>query len=72
MNTPKHVLISAIALLSVELSAAFASAPPLPRTTPEAVGLSGERLQRIDARIDEAIRTGRSAGAVVVDRKSVV
>ena len=66
MNTPKHVLISGIALLSVGLSAAFASAPPLPRATPEAVGLSRERLQRIDVRIDEAIRTGRSAGAVVV------
>ncbi len=66
MNTPKHVLISAIALLSVGLSAASAGAPPLPRATPEAVGLSRERLQRIDARIDEAIHAGRSAGAVVV------
>jgi len=65
MNTLRR-RAHALALLAVAAAAARLSAAPLPQVAPEAVGLSTERLQRIDARIDAAIRDGRTAGAVVL------
>jgi CubicO group peptidase (beta-lactamase class C family) len=41
------------------------SADPLPPATPEETGLSSERLQRIDAVLNEDIQRGQMPGAVV-------
>src|SRR4051794_37861776 len=56
-------------LLLVAALTAFAlpafAADPLPRATPESVGLSPERLARIGALVDTEVREGRMPGAVV-------
>jgi CubicO group peptidase (beta-lactamase class C family) len=56
-------------LLLIAALTAFAlpahAADPLPRATPESVGLSPERLARIGALVDTEVREGRMPGAVV-------
>ena len=60
-----------IALVSAFLSAAlfvFASAfaaEPLPRATPESVGMSSKRLARLDEALNAEIEKGRMPGAVI-------
>jgi hypothetical protein len=66
MKTPSRIAVSALALGFLWLSTAPVGATSLPRATPEAVGLSSERLRRLDERIQSAIHDGRSAGGVVV------
>lgn len=66
MNTPTRF---ATLLLTLGLCPSLASAwagSSLPRATPESVGLSSERLKRLDERLESAIQSGHSAGGVVV------
>ena len=62
-------MLQMIALVGVAisiLSASHASADePLPRAVPEAVGMSSERLQRLDATLRAEVERGRLPGAVV-------
>src|SRR5258706_5460524 len=60
-------LVSAAVSFSIALFA-FASAfaaDPLPRATPESVGMSSQRLARIDQALAAEIEKGRMPGAVV-------
>jgi len=57
----KLLLIVALTAFALPASAA----DPLPRATPESVGLSPERLARIGALVDTEVREGRMPGAVV-------
>jgi CubicO group peptidase (beta-lactamase class C family) len=66
MNTSNRIATLAVFLSLTGGIAEQASAAALPRATPESVGLSSDRLKRLDDRIDAAIRDGRSAGGVVV------
>jgi CubicO group peptidase (beta-lactamase class C family) len=62
----------ALLLLLVPLFSPIA-AGPLPRVKPEEVGLSSERLQRIDRMLERRIAAGEMAGAVaIVARKGKV
>src|SRR6185295_11346415 len=53
-------------ILSLSLLALPLAAASLPSSKPEEVGLSGERLRRIDQLIERRIRAGDIAGAVTV------
>ncbi len=53
-------------LLSCSSLAAAPSGPLLPTATPESVGLSGERLARVDHYLEQQIAAGRTAGGVVL------
>jgi len=53
-------------LLAALLLAAPLAAQPLPRATPEDVGLSSARLERLTAVFDGYVRDGRLPGAVVL------
>jgi CubicO group peptidase (beta-lactamase class C family) len=57
----KKLLIAVLALVALPALAA----DPLPRATPESVGLSPERLARIGAMVDTEVREGRMPGAVI-------
>ena len=57
-------LLSAALIFSLPVLAAFA-ADPLPRATPESVGMSSERLARIGTALRADIDKGRIPGAVV-------
>ena len=57
----KLLLIAALTAFALPAHAA----DPLPRATPESVGLSPERLARIGALVDTEVREGRMPGAVV-------
>jgi CubicO group peptidase (beta-lactamase class C family) len=65
----EKAMLRMIALVGVAisiLSASHASADePLPRAVPEAVGMSSERLQRLDATLRAEVERGRLPGAVV-------
>jgi CubicO group peptidase (beta-lactamase class C family) len=45
---------------------ASALAQPLPVSTPEKEGLSGERLDRLHSRFDEMVKDGKRAGAITL------
>ena len=47
------------------ISSSYAAADPLPRATPESVGMSASRLERIDTRMNQEVAAGRIPGAVV-------
>jgi CubicO group peptidase (beta-lactamase class C family) len=65
-----HALRSAIVLVAV---AATAFAQGLPVATPESVGMSGARLERLSAAMKRAIDEGRASGIVtLVARKGKV
>ena len=55
------LLVAALAVSALPARAA----DPLPRATPESLGLSPERLARIGALVDTEVREGRMPGAVV-------
>ena len=52
--------------VALALAAALAQAAPLPQATPDEVGLSAERLTRIDAAMKKAVDSGELPGAVVL------
>jgi CubicO group peptidase (beta-lactamase class C family) len=54
------------AVLFTLLTAVALAAEPLPRAQPEEVGLSSERLNRIDGAIQKYVDDGQLAGAVVL------
>lgn len=51
--------------ISPNAPAAVTSAAPLPRATPETVGMSAERLSRIDAALRAEVDREQIAGAVI-------
>lgn len=57
----KLLLVSALLVCALPARAA----DPLPRATPESVGLSPERLARIGAMVETEVREGRMPGAVI-------
>lgn len=59
------VVVALVTAISVLLASANTSAQPLPEATPESVGLSSERLARVDALFESYIADGRMAGVVV-------
>ena len=67
MNTrPQPLIALALGLLLVTTAGAAPPAAVLPTVRPEAVGLSSERLARLDRYLDEQIARGRVAGGVVL------
>jgi CubicO group peptidase (beta-lactamase class C family) len=58
--------ISRLAALSIAAAILPAMGQGLPAASPESVGLSAERLQRIEAAVDRQIRDKRIAGAVTL------
>ena len=59
-------LIRRACFLMLAGAAAFAQAAPLPEASPEEVGMSTERLGRIDAAMQKAVDSGELPGAVVL------
>jgi CubicO group peptidase (beta-lactamase class C family) len=57
----KHRVLSVLAVL---LASSPLPAQELPRSTPEAVGMSSERLARLTAALEQYVQEGRLAGAV--------
>lgn len=55
----------AIALITLQLSAVLLAAP-LPTANPEEVGVSSQRLQRLDAAMQQAVDSGELPGVVVM------
>ena len=58
--------LSALSGLACVLPVSLALAQPLPTAEPEAVGMSSERLDRIDEAFGEAIEAGELSGAVIM------
>ncbi|MGI9258853.1 MAG: serine hydrolase domain-containing protein, partial [Gammaproteobacteria bacterium] len=58
-------VIALVTAISVLIASANTAAQPLPEATPESVGLSSERLARVDALFESYIADGRMAGVVV-------
>jgi len=58
-------MICRLSLLFLVAGSALAQAAPLPEASPEDVGLSSERLGRLDAAMQKAVETGELPGAVV-------
>ena len=56
----------AVALIAVLCGAVVAHAQGLPVASPEAVGMSQERLQRIGSALGAEVDAGRIAGTVVL------
>src|SRR5215470_2622787 len=56
---------AACALATLVLTTSIQAADPLPRATPESVGMSTQRLARIAAALQNDIDNGRMPGAVV-------
>lgn len=59
-------ILLAVVSLSVFVSSAVVIAQQLPTASPESVGLSSERLQRIATAVDQSIRDKEIAGAVTM------
>lgn len=59
-------VLLAVVSLSVFVSSAVVNAQQLPTASPESVGLSSERLQRIATAVDQSIRDKEIAGAVTM------
>jgi CubicO group peptidase (beta-lactamase class C family) len=59
-------LIRRISILMLAGAAALVQAEPLPQASPEEVGMSSERLGRLDAAIHKAVDSGELPGAVVL------
>jgi CubicO group peptidase (beta-lactamase class C family) len=62
LRSSKPVLLRALALLCVPL---LASAADLPSAAPDSVGLSPERLTRLDSAMEAEIAAGRLPGVVI-------
>ena len=58
--------LAGFAGLACALPASLALAQPLPTAEPEAIGMSSERLARIDEAFGEAIEAGELSGAVIM------
>jgi CubicO group peptidase (beta-lactamase class C family) len=59
-------LIRRISFLMLAGIAVFAHAAPLPEASPEEVGMSAERLGRLDTAMQKAVDSGELPGAVVL------
>ncbi|MFL5055077.1 MAG: serine hydrolase [Microvirga sp.] len=57
--------IATAAVLAALSTAAAHAEDPLPRAAPESVGMSSERLARLDAALKGEVERGRLGGAVV-------
>ena len=64
-NTPRSRVIVVLTAVSLAILSATVSAQALPEAAPESVGLSSERLSRVDALFESYIADGRIAGVVV-------
>jgi hypothetical protein len=60
------VLLFAISLSAFSQTKSIRKSPPLSEASPESVGLSAERLGRIDAMCREAVSKGDVPGAATV------
>ena len=65
-SQPSNVRSLTAALLVITALAAFPAAGELRVATPASVGMSAERLARIDAAMEKEIEAGRKAGIVVL------
>lgn len=65
-NWVRNLIMLAFGLLLVAASGATCLAQDLPVSEPSAVGLSAERLERLDAFLESAVDQGRIPGAVVL------
>lgn len=61
-----HIIIAAWLLAAITATASFAAEPVLPSASPESVGFSSERLQRLDAYVRNLIDTRHMPGAAVM------
>jgi CubicO group peptidase (beta-lactamase class C family) len=59
-------IVNCLTCLSLSASLAALAAQPFPASTPEAVGMSTERLQRVDQFIERLQRENKLAGAVTL------
>ncbi len=59
-------IFNALTCLSLSTSLAALAAPPFPTSTPEEIGMSTERLQRVDRFIERLQRENKLAGAVTL------
>ena len=59
-------IFNALTCLSLSTSLAALAAPPFPTSTPEEIGMSTERLQRVDQFIERLQRENKLAGAVTL------
>ena len=68
MNSHRRLAAAAALTFSFLCTTAAVAAPasPLPTATPESVGLSSERLGRLDDYLKQQIADGRTAGGVVL------
>lgn len=66
MATRCRVPSSAAVLICVTLFASVVTAQELPVATPASVGMSAERLARLDAAMEAEIQAGRKAGIVML------
>ncbi|MEW4529287.1 serine hydrolase [Maioricimonas sp. JC845] len=64
MPGPRSALLYVV--LAASASLASAAPPPLETAAPGEVGMSGERLSRIDALVEEGLADGEMAGCVVL------
>jgi CubicO group peptidase (beta-lactamase class C family) len=62
MHPVRHTLAAALLLCATS----FAHAAPLPQASPEDVGMSSQRLARLDAAMQKAVDSGELPGVVVM------
>ena len=74
MNIARHMLLVSVALVSGAILTFTALAAELPRSRPEAVGLSSERLARVTAVLGAGVENGEIPGyvALVARRGKIV
>ena len=61
-----RAVLAAALVLTLVATPRPATGQALPRAQPEQVGMSSERLQRLDRRFDEYVREGELAGGVIL------
>jgi CubicO group peptidase (beta-lactamase class C family) len=66
VNPSSRSLRIALAAAGVAAAVAARAADPLPRASPETVGMSSQRLARIEPSLKAEIRAGNFPGAVVM------
>jgi CubicO group peptidase (beta-lactamase class C family) len=64
--TLRVAAVRSVSLLSLIVLAASLGVAHLPKASPESVGLSSERLQRIETAVDQSIKDNQIAGAVTM------
>ena len=65
-NLSRRISFLMLAGTAVLIQAAIVRAAPLPEASPEEVGMSSERLGRLDAAMQKAVDSGELPGAVVL------